>query len=126
MDFFKLAIGLASAMVCNILMGTSLAHFKKEFDKEKCMEGIYKALVIVLSISCLYLCSFFNPDILVLNVNGQNVNLIQAMEYIFKAGILLYGAKDITKLMELLQIKTSFNNLQKEETVVVPKDNEIK
>ncbi|MCI9434084.1 MAG: hypothetical protein HFI86_02245 [Bacilli bacterium] len=104
---FNIIIGLICVMTSNIFLGTSLATLKKNFNKTTFINGIVKALLIVVSVVAMYLCSFLNPDIMVANVNGQDVNLISAMELLFIAGIMLYGFKSLVKLRDLLKLKTN-------------------
>lgn len=103
----NIIIGLACVMLSNILLGTSLATLKKQFNKTTFINGIVKALLIVASVCSMYLCSYLNPDIMVANINGQDVNLISGMELIFIAGIVFYGFKSLVKLKDLLKLKTN-------------------
>lgn len=104
---WKIIIGLICVMISNILLGTSLATLKKNFNKTVFVNGIIKAILIVFSIGAMYLCSYLNPDIMIANVNGQDVNLISGMELLFIAGIMLYGFKSLVKLRDLLKLKTN-------------------
>ena len=104
---WKIIIGLMCVMISNILLGTSLATLKKNFNKTVFVNGIIKAILIVFSIGAMYLCSYLNPDIMITNVNGQDVNLISGMELLFIAGIMLYGFKSLVKLRDLLKLKTN-------------------
>lgn len=104
---WKIIIGLMCVMISNILLGTSLATLKKNFNKTVFVNGIIKAILIVFSIGAMYLCSYLNPDIMIANVNGQDVNLISGMELLFIAGIMLYGFKSLVKLRDLLKLKTN-------------------
>ena len=101
----KIVLGLLCVMVANIVLGTSIAKIKKQYNKDKCINGIFKALTIIVGASLMYLCSYLNPDILVTEIGGIEVNLINGMKILFTSGIVLYGAKDLIKLSELLKIK---------------------
>jgi len=102
---WKIVVGLVSLMLANILLGASYATLKKEFNWEKFWNGFAKFMFIVVAICLMYLCSYLNPDIMVANINGQEVNLISGMEVIFIAGIVFYGYQDLVKLKDLLQLK---------------------
>lgn len=104
---FKIIIGLISVMLANILLGATLAEFKKEFRKETFFNGIFKAGCIILGCLLMYACAFLNQDILVASINGSDVNLLEGMNVIFIAGIILYSVKDLKKLAEILNIKTN-------------------
>ena len=101
----KIVSGLVCVMVANILLGTSIATLKKDFNKEKFLNGIIKCLLVVIAILLMYLCSYLNPEIMVANINGQEVNLISGMEVLFIAGIVFYGFQCLVKLKDLLQLK---------------------
>ena len=96
-------------MVSNILLGTSLAKLKKKFNKKTFLNGIVKAILIIVSIGAMYLCSYLNPNIIVANINGRAVSLITGMETIFIAGIIYYGFESLNKLKDLLKLKTTIN-----------------
>lgn len=122
----RLSIGLISVMVANVIMGMTLAKLKSKFSKKKCLEGIVKILSIVISISLMYLCSYLNSDIMVASINGMNVNLIDAIELLFTAGIVYYGSQDLIKLKDILQVKTEITDVVEKSTIKVPVENIIK
>lgn len=117
----RLSIGLVSVMIANVIMGMTLAKLKSKFSKKKCLEGIVKILSIVVSISLMYLCSYLNSDIMVASVNGMNVNLIDAIELLFTAGIVYYGSQDLIKLKDILQVKTEINDVVEESIIEIPR-----
>lgn len=122
----RLSIGLVSVMIANVIMGMTLAKLKSKFSKKKCLEGIVKILSIVISISLMYLCSYLNSDIMVASINGMNVNLIDAIELLFTAGIVYYGSQDLIKLKDILQVKTEITDVVEKSTIKVPVENIIK
>lgn len=118
-------IGLASVMAANVLMGITLAKLKKNFSKKKFLEGLVKIIGILISIGLLYLASRFNPNILVANVNGTNMNLIDAMNLLFTTGIVIYGGQDLIKLKDILKLKTEITDLKEKSVIKVPIENII-
>lgn len=121
----NLFIGLVATMLANILLGMTLAKLKQSFNKKKFLEGLVKVVSILSSIGLMYLTSYLNPDILVANINGTNVNLIDAIKLLFMAGIVMYGSQDLTKLKDILKLKTEINDLQEESTIKIPTNNII-
>lgn len=121
----NLFIGLVSTMVANVVLGMTLAKLKQTFNKKKMLEGLVKVISILLGIGLMYLTSYLNPDILVANINGTNVNLIDAIKLLFMAGIVMYGSQDLTKLRDILKLKTEINDLQEESTIKIPTENII-
>lgn len=122
----RLSIGLISVMIANVIMGMTLAKLKSQFNKKKCLEGLFKIGSIVISILLMYLCSYLNSDIMVASINGMNVNLIDAIELLFTAGIVYYGSQDLIKLKDILKLKTEINDLEEKSTIKVPVENIIK
>ena len=122
----KLSIGLVSVMIANIIMGVTLAKLKSQFNKKKCIEGIVKISSIIISILLMYLCSYLNTDIMVASINGTNVNLIDAIELLFTAGIVYYGSQDLIKLKDILQVKTEIKDVVETPTISIPEENIIK
>ena len=107
----ELLIGLLFAMLANILLGASVASLTSNFSKEKLLNGIFKGVCISIALILMYYCSALNPNILVLNINGTNVNMIDGIKLIFTAGIMLYGAKDLIKLKELLGVEINTSDV---------------
>lgn len=121
----NLFIGLVATMLANVLLGMTLAKLKQNFNKKKFLEGLVKVISILLGIGLMFLTSYLNPDILVANINGTNVNLIDAIKLLFVAGIIMYGSQDLTKLKDILKLKTEINDLQEESTIKIPTENII-
>ena len=121
----KLFIGLVSTMLANILFGMTLAKLKQNFNKKKLLEGLVKIISILIGVGLMYLTSYLNPDILVANINGTNVNLIDAIKLLFMAGIVMYGYQDLNKLRYILKLKTEIIELQEESTIKIPTENII-
>lgn len=103
----NIIIGLICVMLSNILLGTSLATLKEQFKKETFLKGIVKSILIIIAIGAMYICSYLNPNIMIANINGQEVNLVSGMELIFIAGIVMYGYQSLIKLKDLLKLKTN-------------------
>lgn len=121
----NLFIGLVATMLANVLLGMTLAKLKQDFNKKKMLEGLVKVISILIGVGLMYLTSYLNPDILVANINGTNVNLIDAIKLLFMAGIVMYGSQDLTKLRDILKLKTEINDLQEESTIKIPTENII-
>lgn len=98
----KIIIGLICVMVANVLLGVTLAKLKRQFKKEKLLNGLVKYLGIIIGISLMYLAGYLNPDVVVANINGIEVNLMAGIEVLFISGIIFYGMQDLIKLKNLL------------------------
>lgn len=121
----NLLIGLVAAMVANFLLGTNLATLKDEFDKKKMISGLLKIGGIVLGVMAMLVCAYCTRDIMVININSQNVNLLDAMKAIFVAGITYYGTQDISKLIKILNVKVPVAEKAKENTITISEQNII-
>lgn len=121
----NLLFGLVTAMVANFLLGTNLATLKDEFDKKKMLSGLLKIGGIVLGVGAMLGCAYLTKDIMVSNINNQNVNLLDAMEAIFIAGITYYGAQDVSKLIKILNVKVPVAEKTKENTITISEQNII-
>ena len=95
------------------------------FNKKKFLEGLVKVISILMGIGLMYLTSYLNSDILVANINGTNVNLIDAIKLLFMAGIIMYGSQDLIKLKDILKLKTEITDLQEESIIKIPTKNII-
>lgn len=122
---FSLLIGLVAAMVANFLLGTNLATLKEEFDKKKMLSGLLKIGGVMLGVGAMLGCAYLTKDIMVININSQNVNLLDAMKAIFVAGITYYGAQDVSKLIKILNVKVPVAEKTKENTITIPEQNII-
>lgn len=121
----RLSIGLVSVMIANVIMGMTLAKLKSQFNKKKCLEGLVKIGSIIISILLMYLCSYLNADIMVASINGMNVNLIDAIELLFTAGIVYYGSQDLIKLKDILKVKTEIKDVVEKPVISIPEENII-
>lgn len=121
----NLFIGLASIMLANVLLGTTLAKLKANFSKKKMLDGLVKVGCILAGIGLMYLTSYLNPDILVANINETNVNLIDGIKLLFMAGIVMYGGQDLIKLKDILKLKTEITDIQEKSTIKIPTENII-
>lgn len=105
----KIILGVILAMSANVLLGATVAKLKQEFNKENLINGIFKATCIIIAVAFMYLCSYLNPDIMVLNVNGSDINLIEGIKLIGIAGIVYYGAQSLKKLANLIKVSTAID-----------------
>ncbi len=121
----NLFIGLVATMLANILLGMTLAKLKQNFNKKKFLEGLVKIVSILGGVGLMYLTSYLNSDILVANINGTNVNLIDAIKMLFMVGIVMYGSQDLIKLKDILKLKIEILELQEESTIKIPTENII-
>lgn len=121
-DMIKIIIGLVCVIFANILLGAKLADLKNEFSWSKLWAGLFKSVCIVIAVCLMYVCSYYNPNIMVANINGINVNLITGMKAIFIAGIALYGFQDLNKLQKLLKTKVDIQEPKEDGVTHIERD----
>jgi len=90
------------AVGVNIVLGSAIADFKDEFDKEKAILGLKKAGAIVLAGAGLYCISILIPDI---RIETMGLNLSDALVLIAYTVVAVYIGKDLDNLFILLKIK---------------------
>ena len=112
LEMIKLGLGLLGLMSINIILGSIDSIFNQSFDKVKFKQGIFKSLIIMLCTIGIYVIGYFNPNVIVINVNGQDVGLLTAIYLMIMGGFVLYGKQCIEKLTVLIMGK-------KTETTVV-------
>lgn len=123
---YKLVIGLVCVMLANIIFGSSIAKIKKEFKSKTFWNGCYKVLTMIVGTILMYIMAYYNPDMLLVSINGINLDMKSAIETIITSGIAIYGAMDLKKIAQLIGVSTSIDNVIEDPTVNVPEDNYIK
>lgn len=115
----NIIIGLICVMVANILLGATLSKFKDNFSWNALFKGVFKAVCVCLGVGLIYYCGYLNPSILAVNIDGVSMNLIDALELVFTAGIVFYGYQCIMKLKEMLNLKIDVAEAEKPEVSIV-------
>lgn len=110
----NIILGVILVMLANTLLGATLAKLKKKFSKKNLLNGLFKATCIILAVIFMYACSYLNPNIMVLNMNGTDVNLIDGIKIIGVAGIVYYGAQSLKKLADLIKVSTAISKSEEE------------
>lgn len=98
----NIIIGLICVITANVLLKLSLAKLKDEVSMKSLKNIIFKILCAFVSAGLIYYCGILNPQILVINMGGKDLNLIEALQMIFIAAIMFYGYSGINSLKEIL------------------------
>lgn len=106
----NIIIGLICLMISNIILGSSISIFDSNFDIKIFFKGIIKVIFLSISLLLIYYAGYLNPDIIVVNINGLDLNIIDAVKSIFIMGIVYYGYQDLSKVIDILKIKVNINN----------------
>ena len=100
--FINLVIGVILLMSSNILMGSADALIGGQFDWNKFLKGVGKAVVISVAFGLALLAGELNPDIMVMTLGDTDVNIIAGFHMTLVASFIWYGAQVINKLRKFI------------------------
>ena len=103
MASIRLAVGLVLLIAANIALGSIIAC---EWDLVKFRNGCIKGGVIALALIAVYFAGYLNPDLMVVEVSGQTVNLMTAASLVMLAAFTAYAVDVIGKLKDMLLTAT--------------------
>ena len=106
MTVVKLAAGLLLLIAANIALGSINAIIAGTWDLVKFRNGCIKSLVIAAALLAVYMAGFLNPDLMVVDVDGQKVNLMTAVTLTMLAAFTVYAVDVIKKLKDMLTTPT--------------------
>lgn len=106
MTVVKLAAGLLLLIAANIALGSINAIIEGTWDLVKFRNGCIKSLVVAAALIAVYLAGFLNPDLMVVDVDGQKVNLMTAVTLTMLAAFTAYAVDVIKKLKDMLTTPT--------------------
>lgn len=106
MTVVKLAAGLLLLIAANIALGSINAIIAGTWDLVKFRNGCIKSLVVAAALIAVYLAGFLNPDLMVVDVDGQKVNLMTAVTLTMLAAFTAYAVDVIKKLKDMLTTPT--------------------
>ena len=106
MTVVKLATGLLLLIAANIALGSINAIIAGTWDLVKFRNGCIKGLVVAVALLAVYMAGFLNPDLMVVDVDGQKVNLMTAVTLTMLAAFTVYAVDVIKKLKDMLTTPT--------------------
>lgn len=106
MASIRLAVGLVLLIAANIALGSINAIIACEWDLVKFRNGCIKGGVIALSLIAVYFAGYLNPDLMVVEVSGQTVNLMTAVSLVMLAAFTAYAVDVLKKLKDMLSTTT--------------------
>jgi riboflavin synthase alpha subunit len=126
-ELYKL-IGLALAliifMVANIVFGSAIASIKEEWNKEKLIKGIKKAIAIAIGFVLVYIGGLLVPDLAVVQINGTSLTVSMALDVLFTVAVVTYAYKSIKNGAELLGVSTSIETVATQDAPIETELNE--
>lgn len=102
MAILRLALGLVLLIAANIALGSINAIIAGEWDGAKFRNGCIKGGVVALALIAVYFAGFLNPDLLVVEADGQSVNLMTAVSLAMLAAFTAYAVDVLKKLKEMI------------------------
>ena len=102
-EFFKVIISLICLMIANIVIGTKIADFKQEFNKEKLVNGISKAIFTLIGLGLIYGSTVVFP-MNVAEINGEMVTTLTGATILLKGANLIYAGKVLVKIKDMFAL----------------------
>ena len=106
MTIIRLAAGLVLLIAANIALGSINAIIDGEWDQTKFSNGCIKSAVVAAALVAVYFAGYLNPDLMVVEVSGQTVNLMTAVSLVMLAAFTAYAVDVIGKLKDMLLTAT--------------------
>jgi len=104
-EFINLCIGLIILITSNVLLGSVTSLFQKQFDKVKFIQGVIKSSIILTVFIGVTYAGVLNPNILMIEINGQSTDLLTAIKMLVMGSYLWYGKDVFVKLSNLISGK---------------------
>ncbi len=112
MELGRLLAGLMFFMALNILSGSGKANLLQEFNKEILMNGIKKAVYILLSVVLLCGAGLCLPEFeLALSADGEPLTIFAALQGTLFAMNGAYGATALKNFIAVFGVKTSITQV---------------
>ena len=106
MTIIRLAAGLVLLIAANIALGSINAIIDGEWDQAKFRNGCIKSAVVAAALVAVYFAGYLNPDLMVVEVDGQTVNLMTAVSLAMLAAFTAYAVDVLKKLKDMLSTAT--------------------
>lgn len=106
MTTIRLAAGLILVILANIALGSTSAIIDGDWDKVKFRNGCIKGGVVAVALIAVYFAGYLNPNLMVVDIDGQTVNLMTAVSLVMLAAFTAYAVDVIKKLKDMLTTTT--------------------
>jgi hypothetical protein len=110
MTAIRLAAGLILVILANIALGSTSAIIEGDWDKVKFRNGCIKGGVVAVALIAVYFAGYLNPNLMVVDIDGQTVNLMTAVSLVMLAAFTAYAVDVIKKLKDMLTATTPGSN----------------
>lgn len=110
MTTIRLAAGLILVILANIALGSTSAIIEGDWDKVKFRNGCIKGGVVAVALIAVYFAGYLNPNLMVVEIDEQTVNLMTAVSLVMLAAFTAYAVDVIKKLKDMLTATTPGSN----------------
>lgn len=100
-----LGMSLLGLVIINIILGSVSSIFQQQFDKAKFFYGILKGLIVTFCFVGVCYIGKLTPDVIVINVNGQDVTLYDGTYMLMLVSYTWYGKEVLIKLSSFVKGK---------------------
>lgn len=98
-------IALIIFMSVNIVLGSLNAIFTQEFNQKILLQGIIKALIVIVCVMLIYIAGLLTVDLAVININGEEVNVLTMIYILIVYAFYHYVKEVVNKLKNMLNSK---------------------
>ena len=106
MTIVRIGIGLLLLILANIALGSVGAIIDGTWDSKKFRNGCIKGGIVAAALIAVYFAGYLNPDLLVVEADGQTVNLVTAVNLALLTAFTVYAVDVIKKLKDMLTTTT--------------------
>jgi hypothetical protein len=106
MTIIRLAAGLVLLIAANIALGSINAIIAGKWDRAKFRNGCIKSAVVAMALIAVYFAGYLNPNLMVVEVDGQTVNLMTAVSLSILSAFTVYAIDVLKKLKDMLSTAT--------------------
>lgn len=109
-EILRLGCGLTMLIVANVALGSIRAVIAREWNTKVFLDGLIKGGIVTLSFAAVWFAGWLNPDLVIVETDGQTVNLAAAVYLVLLTGFVYYAAAVLKKLKSIVTIKSSAVN----------------
>lgn len=110
----KLGAGLLLLITSNIALGSVSAIIDKNWNWKVFWKGVIKGAFAVFSFIAVYFAGWLNPELVIIEVDGQTVNLVTAVYLVLLAGFAFYASAVLIKLKNIITLNTAAKEITPE------------
>ena len=109
-SILRLGGGLLLLIISNIAIGSIQAAAAREWNTKTFLNGLIKGGIVIGAFVAVWFAGWLNPDLVVIETGGQQMNLSTAFYFILVMGFVCYAGKILVKLKEIVTTKSAINS----------------